>query len=564
MSQRSEFYCPDAVSSDEGKSPLKVEIPPVKENSGFEDMCLASSALLSPTESDIVLTQLEEQSTVSDQVWDGYQEMPYLSEGYSEATVDEDAVRKLTEFGDDYGSAIGQPGRLLGPADGNNNKKEGSKSPKKVLKSIPVVARISDDSDSDSEDLYYVIEEAGKALQFARSILQRRRAGCALTPADYAELLATCGTHLRCLQTICKHIDGREHNFSATHLKQLHYLIEAWQDLQSNTEMLEKNCEDTPVRRKYLKAQENIDALFNKMSQIASYSYLDLASISSWEDVEKDMSRLQMVLTSLQEAKDQLLSVNLQVHRFTTEYGNDESYGDCSLKDDVTELYRQWEDTYEQNGAQLTELESLKTDWEAYNEKLRTLRLRIKEAEFDTNDCDNSDLNSTKSNGSSFLRTDMDDLRQSANFLESRLEGGDAWEKIQEELRDLQSRIRALGLNPLRTASTSENHRSPSSRIEEDADDNFEDAIQQLCEDRNDGRQPSTPLQKKDVASSSSPKRRKGRFWRILRAAVPVQFALVLLYCLACYLEPSCCNALNNFNFSFTPQLRYLGGRPPV
>ncbi|KFM62624.1 hypothetical protein X975_15523, partial [Stegodyphus mimosarum] len=32
-----------------------------------------SSSLLSPVESDVVLTQLEEQSTVSDQVWDGYQ-----------------------------------------------------------------------------------------------------------------------------------------------------------------------------------------------------------------------------------------------------------------------------------------------------------------------------------------------------------------------------------------------------------------------------------------------------------------------------------------------------------
>lgn len=49
--------------------------------------------------------------------------MPYLSEGYSEATVDEDAVRKLTEFGDDYGSAIGNPIRLPDPSDSNNNKK---------------------------------------------------------------------------------------------------------------------------------------------------------------------------------------------------------------------------------------------------------------------------------------------------------------------------------------------------------------------------------------------------------------------------------------------------------
>lgn len=60
--------------------------------------------------------------------------MPYLSEGYSEATVDEDAVRKLTEFGDDYGSAIGQPMRLLEPPDDNNNKADCLKSQKKFSK----------------------------------------------------------------------------------------------------------------------------------------------------------------------------------------------------------------------------------------------------------------------------------------------------------------------------------------------------------------------------------------------------------------------------------------------
>ena len=60
--------------------------------------------------------------------------MPYLSEGYSEATVDEDAVRKLTEFGDDYGSAIGQPMRLLEPPDDNNNKEDCLKSQKKFSK----------------------------------------------------------------------------------------------------------------------------------------------------------------------------------------------------------------------------------------------------------------------------------------------------------------------------------------------------------------------------------------------------------------------------------------------
>lgn len=560
LSQRSDFYCPDMQSSDEGKSLLKVEIPPVEENGGFDEHRRASSALLSPVESDIVLTHLEEQSTVSDQVWDGYQEMPYLSEGYSEATVDEDAVRKLTEFGDDYGSVIGLPLRLLEPPDDNNNKEECVKSPKKSSKSIPVnqrVSSISQDSDSDSEDLHYVIEEAGKALHFARAILKRRETGVHLTSAGYADLLATCGTHLRCLETIRKHIDGKEHNFSASDLTELHYLIDEWQELKRNTEMFEKS--EDPARQKYIKAQENIDALFNKMSQLSSFSDIDISRMASWEDVEKNMSMLQMVLSSLQEAKEQLLSVNLQVHRFTTEYGDDENFKDCSLKEDITELYRQWEDAYEQNGTKLTELETLKTDWEVYNEKIRSLKLRIIAEEFQ-DDCDNSRLISTETGSDSFQK-DLEELEESSGLLESRLKGGDAWTNIEQELRDLRRRIHRKDI-PQRTASPSVNRRSPSSRVEEDADDHFEDAIQQLCEDRDHSRS-STP-KKKDAATSISPKRNRSRFWRIVKVAVPVQVALVLLYCLACYLEPSCCNTLNNFNFSLTPQLRYFGGRPPV
>lgn len=60
--------------------------------------------------------------------------MPYLSEAYSEATVDEDAVRKLTEFGDDYGSAIGQPMRYLDTVDSGKVKVDHQKSPSKKSK----------------------------------------------------------------------------------------------------------------------------------------------------------------------------------------------------------------------------------------------------------------------------------------------------------------------------------------------------------------------------------------------------------------------------------------------
>lgn len=52
--------------------------------------------------------------------------------------------------------------------------------------------------------------------------------------------------------------------------------------------------------------------------------------------------------------------------------------------------------------------------------------------------------------------------------------------------------------------------------------------------------------------------------WRLAKYAVPVQVALVALICAICCLEPHCCDAVNNFSMSFTPQLRYIRGPPPI
>ncbi len=51
---------------------------------------------------------------------------------------------------------------------------------------------------------------------------------------------------------------------------------------------------------------------------------------------------------------------------------------------------------------------------------------------------------------------------------------------------------------------------------------------------------------------------------RWAKYAVPVQVALVALICAICCLEPHCCDAVNNFSMSFSPQLRYVRGPPPI
>ncbi|XP_067646975.1 klarsicht protein isoform X4 [Eurosta solidaginis] len=52
--------------------------------------------------------------------------------------------------------------------------------------------------------------------------------------------------------------------------------------------------------------------------------------------------------------------------------------------------------------------------------------------------------------------------------------------------------------------------------------------------------------------------------WRIAKAAVPMQLALITFFCAACLMQPNCCDNLNNLSMSFTPQLRYVRGPPPI
>ncbi|XP_030081642.1 uncharacterized protein LOC111601126 [Drosophila hydei] len=64
-----------------------------------------------------------------------------------------------------------------------------------------------------------------------------------------------------------------------------------------------------------------------------------------------------------------------------------------------------------------------------------------------------------------------------------------------------------------------------------------------------------------DAVSKAKP---RGWAWRIARAAVPMQLALFTFFCAACMMQPNCCDNLNNLSMSFTPQLRYIRGPPPI
>ncbi|XP_061391325.1 klarsicht protein-like [Musca vetustissima] len=78
---------------------------------------------------------------------------------------------------------------------------------------------------------------------------------------------------------------------------------------------------------------------------------------------------------------------------------------------------------------------------------------------------------------------------------------------------------------------------------------------------------PSDDNSNYDLDSSDdelNPKSKRGWAWRIARVAVPMQLALFTVFCAACLMQPNCCDNINNLSMSFTPQLRYIRGPPPI
>lgn len=51
---------------------------------------------------------------------------------------------------------------------------------------------------------------------------------------------------------------------------------------------------------------------------------------------------------------------------------------------------------------------------------------------------------------------------------------------------------------------------------------------------------------------------------RVAKYALPIHMALVAIICAVVCLEPHCCDTLNNHFMSFTPQLHYVRGPPPI
>lgn len=451
----------------------------------------------SVADSDQALTQTEDQSSVSDQVWDGYQDPPYFSEPYSEQALNEEEVRKLIEFGDDYGAYLGCHSDASSFSDGRNlnNRMHLSHSRSQSFVSTSTTEVI--DSDSDMEDLQDIFAQSTRHLQKAKNTFNRNQAQNDVPNFDYAELYATCETHLNCLQVISDHFVKGDKTNGNEDFGQLTNLIEEWKSLRQSIASKQKsNCEKQHSAE-YLAIQKSLNELAEKITQLTT---TPLQRNTTLDLLQERIAALQMSRSTLQETKDSLLEVSKRIVRLMS----DADLLTCPLKEHFKQLYQKWEDIYEENGTHLTDLQQMYQKWNNCDALCQQLQKTLEASR--TSEVNKEIVESAE--------RQLDKLRTMLAEVKDLLGTGEPWKKLAERVADLQSKIyvRDVSCAPVHT-------------------------------------EKSRPTK---------------RFWRIIRFAIPIQFALVLLYCLACLLEPRCCDLVNNLNFSLTPHLRYVRGPPPV
>ncbi|CAL1284734.1 unnamed protein product [Larinioides sclopetarius] len=489
-----------------------------------------TNSLPETVDTDIVggTASVEDQFSISDQAWDEYQDPPYLSEPYSEQTVDEDEVRKLISFGDDYRAILDS----YSDASSISLRVPHMKHHRK--KSLPKSnGCLSSDSNSDSEDFYHILETSSKAFQFVNNSIKESANKMSSLSSQFADLVATCQTNLHHLNEVAT--AGGELEFvSKEAIGKLKDLIKDWEELEKKVLALSRSNKpsSTDLEAATEDVHSSITSLKEKLGNMTEHVKDAFDTAMSLEQVTANIQNLQGSLSTLQEMKASVLSVHARIVRLIADGGNPL----LPLKDSAAKLHRQWEDVYELNCSQLTKLQNLQSHWGESTEE--------------------------------HLNEDMETTVQ--------------WQPVQVGSSLPKAEITHEALHPITAAEVQvADHHDVVFEIENESTKAtiqcvlVESTPEELKEPLLHWNLPvqrmntsavseDVPDRKAEFKVSSPTASKRSCLWRTLQAAFPIQIALVILYCLSCYMEPQCCENVNNYDFSILPKLRFPGGPPPV
>lgn len=545
----------------------------------------------------------EDMSSLSEQAWDPYQEYKYLSEPYSE-DIDQEAARRLLDFGDDYRKYIDSDGA----SSFSGIPHRGRRSPHhRRLRNLAPPGPRDLDSDSDLDDLHHVIDESRSQLTVTENVLKKYSKESALG-LDYAELVATTQTNIKCLAEVVRHLQME--GTLEPELLEVQSIVQRWEVLQAQAvERQRQSGQVRELQRQVKTLRQALEALTDRANQL---THAD--DVSTHQQLNLKLQEAKILQQEVCARKKEVSSINLAVHRFLTDTG----YSLAPLKDDVADLYRIWDEADRRLSSEVSRLEGVEDAWKRWETQAEELTRALRQ------DGETLKVLDTAIQTGSLTDTETASVQGVARLLNDKRKTQPGKKLLLQHTKaqgvDIQGStlsLRASGDERLSDSGTS-GYESCSSeelserelrlvhlrRLARDLEASLHPNSQAwaaICKTLSSAETELKGLQKHcrelvvrsaeslDHAKTSPQLRRRGWtrenrvgrasrrsntiggvsggrgwVWRVVRAALPFQAALLLLFCVACLLEPNCCDHVNTLNLSLSPQVRYVHGPPPV
>ncbi|XP_039288846.1 uncharacterized protein LOC111043821 isoform X3 [Nilaparvata lugens] len=556
-------------------------------------------------------------SSFSEQAWDSYQEK-YMSEAYSEETADPETARRLLDFGDDYRNFI----------DSQSDCASSFGRPLHRRGRLPAEDSSMIDSDSDEmDDINRMIHQSSTQFLACEQFINRETSNPSpqfVIKTKFDEVLAISVRNVDCLRKLVKFIEESDNIVSPQECREIRLLIERWEALKSKTEdlqrmcslqiemasykdslsemnnrlnQLEKDIDDQDELQQRIKLVKNeLTSLKDMKEQLMQvkesvHNFLsDTGNASSailkeevadllrqWEDASK---RVKQQLSTLQSLSDawQLFEVHLSElqlalrgdHKTMLMLDTALNKGGTVSSDvatsvrDVAKVLSEKQDGSSEDGLLAS------TDSSIVVLGSQTIEGGSCSGCGFVSDSGISDSGSDQEMSEREKRLAM--LRRLARQLEAELSkhwpGSKAINDLKKQictietkLKDLQQTCRQL---IVRTAECAEAKVARKSLPLDFANNTVDVAPRILSSRQCDKKACSSDNLGLGDPDDPEPGKPNSWLWRVMRAALPFQMAIMAIFCIACLLEPNCCDNINNLNLSFSPQLRYYNGSPPV
>nr|XP_034191004.1 uncharacterized protein LOC117609149 isoform X2 [Osmia lignaria] len=568
-------------------------------------------------DSDVEMNSLGNNS-FSEQAWDNYQEK-YMSEPYSEAP-DVETARRLLDFGDDYRNFLDSQSDCA-----SSMSAVPTSSPLPRSRMHHEIVDTTEDSDSDVEDIRNVVEKSQSQLTLAENLFARANNGT--MPEDCTEVECACRENLRCLHALLESVSNsfrsekymkqvrgmlekweslttrveetqmasalhRELTALQTEFKAAHDRLFSYEIALEQPHVLDERINRITTELAALRDRKaamlalNVSThrLITDLGNSASLIFTALKDgvadlYRVWDEtfqkgnqqlcalqaVQQFSIRLAELQCALRRDKDTLavLDVALQAGA-TSEVASSVRH--------VARLLSEKQDMNCQNGTVLKDSSTEEVSSGASTKFGDSSPISLTQEGGSLSDSGISDSGSEQELSERERR--LAALRRLTRSLENQLAPGSEalgqlWKRVEDtetELRDLQKQCRELIVRTAASVEARASKRTSNSQVHHYSDKRKKTSPTEMA--RGNSERITMIAAKSGATDAGDPDNEPGLpqswVWRILRAALPFQLALVALFCAACLLEPHCCEAANTLNLSLTPQLRYVRGPPPV